>query len=175
MDYSNLVNSSIQGWKAAREETLEILDSLDDDRLQFKPKGGKWQPLYWEFGCIGRTQIVYTKAIESGKVDFSLFSSPVMPSKTKYQTKNDLINFLEKSDIDWLKAIKLKKDIEDYGIDWGNIKMPLIRHIACLSEHERLHHGQFISYFTIAHFELPEGFMTNWALSSRMGGNKKRL
>lgn len=29
---------------------------------------------------------------------------------------------------------------------------------------ERLHHGQFISYFTLAGFELPKGFKSNWDL-----------
>lgn len=79
MKYQSVLSAFINGWNFTRSETLEILNSLDDERLLFKPKGEKWQ-------------------------------------------------------------------------------------LASLSEHERLHHGQFISYFTLAGFELPKAFKSNWAL-----------
>lgn len=164
MRYKQLVNSFIDGWNSTRAETLEILDSLDNKKLQFKPKGEKWQKLYWEFGCIGRTQIVYAEAVKTGKMDFSLFHSAHMPKKTDNQTKKSIKKFLEETNKKWVSAIKSKAENEDYKIAWPGFKMPLLNHVASLAEHERLHHGQFISYFTIADFKLPKGFKSNWAL-----------
>ena len=39
-----------------------------------------------------------------------------------------------------------------------------IFHIALLQEHERLHHGQFIAYFTLAGIALPVSFRADWGL-----------
>lgn len=164
MIYQNLLTSFINGWNSTRSETIEILLSLTDEQLQFKPKGDKWQPLYWEFGCIGRSQIVYTKAVETGKMDFSLFHSSLIPKKTDYQTRESILQFLKDMDLNWIKAIKNKTKDENFKVIWPDVQMPLIKHISSLVEHERLHHGQFISYFTLAGFELPKGFKSNWAL-----------
>lgn len=94
MNYKDLLLSFIDGWNFTRNETIEILMSLDDKKLQFKPTGNKWQPLYWEFGCLGRTQIIYTEAIKAGKMDFSLFHSPKMPKTTDFQSQKSIKEFL---------------------------------------------------------------------------------
>lgn len=160
----DLVSVFTSSWNFTRGETLEILDSLNDAELRFKPQGDKWQTLYWEFGCLGRTQIVYTKAIETGIMDFSLFSSTSLPSQKDNKTKTSIKKFLEKSNSAWLEEIKEREKDESFLISWPGFKMPLVKHIASLAEHERLHHGQFISYFTLAGLELPPKFKSNWNL-----------
>ncbi len=164
MVYKDFVTSFIRHWNFTRSETLEILGSLDDEKLQFKPKGEKWQALFWEFGCIGRTQLVYTEAIKTGKMDFSLFESPKLSPKDEFKTKADILKSLEKINKEWREAIVNRRGDEDFKIAWPGFKMSLPVHISSLVAHERLHHGQFISYFTLAGFELPKGFKTNWAL-----------
>ena len=150
----------IERWKFVRSETLELLQSLDNEQLQFKPEGEKWQPLFYQFSCMARTQLVYAHAARSGAMDFSLFASSELPSKTDYQTVDTLLSFLANSNQDWLSALRANKD----GVMWPDSKKSATIHIASLSEHERLHHGQLISYFTIAGFELPSEFKRNWAL-----------
>lgn len=164
MIYKDLVTNLIRSWNFVRSETLEILDSLDDKKLQFKPSGEKWQPLYHQFGCIGRTQLVYTKAIQEGKMDFSWFSSPDLPKKDQFETKEDIKKFLQQTDRTWTLNIRQKRDKENFKIKWPGVNQPLIVQISSLVAHERIHHGQFISYFTLAGFELPKGFKSNWAL-----------
>lgn len=164
MKIEDFVTSFVKAWDFARSETLEILDSLDDKKLQFRPAGEKWQTLYWEFGCLGRTQLVYSKAIKESKMDFSWFNSKEMPNKDKYQTKQDIRKFLEEADKSWRRAILSKRRDENFKVVWPGFKMSLPNHISALISHERLHHGQFISYFTLAGFDLPRGFKTNWAL-----------
>lgn len=164
MNYKDFVTSFVELWNFTRDETLEILSSLDDQMLQFKPQGEKWQTLFWEFGCIGRTQLVYTEAIKTGEMDFSLFESPKLPAKDEFQTKKDILKSLEQIDEQWREAILKRKMEEDFKIVWPGFKMSLPNHISALMSHERLHHGQFISYFTLAGFDLPRRFKTNWAL-----------
>ena len=162
--YKNLVTSFIRQWKFVRKETIEILNSLTDEQLQFLPKGEKWQPLFFQFSCIGRTQLIYTEAVKTGVMDFSLFGSKTLPKKTDYQTKVALVKFLQKTDQEWMKAIRTQRSDEDFVIKWPGFSQPLTTHIASLENHERLHHGQLISYFTLAGFALPQEFKTNWAL-----------
>jgi len=164
MIYKNLVNSFVRNWNFTRSETLEILDSLNDKKLEFKPKGEKWQPLYWEFGCLIRSQIIYTEAIGTGKMDFSLFVSKEIPKKDAYQTKSQILKALEESDKKWTNVVRSRRREEDFQVIWPTFKRPFIQHIAKLSEHERIHHGQIISYFTLAGFDLPSKFKTNWNL-----------
>ncbi len=164
MQYKDLVTNFVRSWNFTRSETLAILNSLSDSELSFKPEGEKWQPLFWEFGCIGRTQMVYTEAVISGEMDFSLFSSPSLPDKSEFKDKPSLLAFLKESDRKWIEVIRSKREEEEYKIAWPGFNQPLITHITSLISHERLHHGQFISYFTMAGFTLPKSFKENWAL-----------
>ncbi len=164
MIYKNLVNSFVRNWNFTRNETLQILNSLNDKQLEFKPDGEKWKPIYWEFGCLGRTQLVYANAIETGKMDFSLFLSDKLPSKDENKTKKEIIKFLEKTDKEWTDAVRSRRREEDFLVVWPGFKRPLVNHISTLMTHERIHHGQLISYFTMAGFELPSEFKLNWNL-----------
>jgi len=150
----------LKRWSFVRSETIELLDSLDDEQLVFKPEGAKWQALYFQFGCMGRTQLVYAMAAETGVMDFSLFGSKDLPSKIDNQAKASLASFLKTCNDKWIEAISHNTA----GVKWPDGSKPIELHVATLAEHERLHHGQLISYFTLAGFDLPANFKRNWAL-----------
>lgn len=150
----------IKRWQFTRSETIEILKSSADAQLQYRPEGEKWQPIFHQFGCMARTQLIYAKAAESGEMDFSLFGSPDMPGKDTKQTQAEILTFLNESNDAWLEALAKNAG----GVKWPDGTKPLEIHIASLAEHERLHHGQLIAYFTLAGFSLPQGFKRNWAL-----------
>ena len=150
----------IKRWQFTRLETYEILSSLDDKQLLFQPEGNKWQPLYYQFACMARTQLVYAMAVETGMMDFALFGSPDMPNKHDYQTKASLEKFLDDADRQWLAGLDRGANV----VDWAGDKRPAEVHIMSLAEHERLHHGQIVSYFTLAGYNLPGSFRSNWAL-----------
>ncbi len=150
----------IDRWRFVRSETLELLDVLNDEQLLLKPEGDTWQPMYYQFACIARTQLVYAKAAESGVMDFGLFASPLMPNKHDYQTKEQLIELLNMSEDDWKEAV----DKNTVVVKWPDAHKSIEVHVMSLAEHERLHHGQLISYFTLLGIELPRSFKRNWAL-----------
>ena len=150
----------ITRWQFTRSETLEILYSLSDDQLQFKPAGETWQTLFHQFGCIGRAQLVYADAVRNGKMNFSLFGSTELPSKDENQTVESIAAFLNHANTEWLEALA-----NYHGtIEWPDGAKSAMVHVMSLAEHERLHHGQLISYFTHAGLTLPDGFRRNWAL-----------
>ena len=158
----NLLADMIAGWAFTRSESHEILASLSDEQLQFQPTGAKWRPLYYQFGCMARTQLVYAAAVESGVMDYSLFSSSELPSKTAIQDGAGLAALLNEANKHWLRVLK-SRAAED-AIRWPDHTRSVARHIGSLAEHERLHHGQIIGYFSTAGINLPAGFKGNWAL-----------
>lgn len=164
MEYKNLVNSFVRSWNFTRSETLELLEALTDKQLLYKPSGAKWQSLAYQFGCVGRTQTIYTHAIENGVMDFSWFADKSIPSKNDYVTGTTIKSFLEVADKKWTEAIREKGREEDFLIKWPGFNRPLTNHISALMNHERIHHGQLISYFTLGDYDLPPKFKANWAL-----------
>jgi hypothetical protein len=161
---SDLTSKALDGWRFTRGETLAILQSLDDEQLQFRPNGEGWKPLFWQFGCIGRTQRIYAEAVLSGVMDFGLFALPRFPAQDTYTTKAAITHFLDDSDRRWCEAIRRRTHDTRFAVDWSGREVPLPQHIAALQEHERLHHGQFIAYFALAGYALPESFRENWGL-----------
>lgn len=157
------MDAYIRRWNFIRGETLEILEALDDEKLLFKPEGERWRPLFYQFGCIARTQLIYAEAAKTGKMDFALFGSNKFPEKYENKTVADIKELLNQADTAWLAALAQNEG----GVAWPadqRGKLPLLLHIQALAEHERLHHGQLISYFTLAGFNLPPEFKNNWAL-----------
>jgi hypothetical protein len=139
---------------------MDLLASLTEEQLHFKPSGEKWQPLYYQFGCMARTQLVYADAVLTGRMDFSLFNSDELPSKDGAKNANVLKALLGSSNEVWLNNLVTGEPT----VRWPDGNKSLELHIASLAEHERLHHGQLISYFTLANIDLPSGFKNNWSL-----------
>lgn len=146
-------------WAMTRRETMELLESLNDEKLLFVPEGAKWQPLYYQFACMARSQLVYVESIKAEKMDFSFFKDPGLPDKHANKTKAELKQLLETADVSWRNVLS-----SGVSVLWGDEAVSINGQIARMVAHERLHHGQLISYFTLAGFEFPESFKMNWAL-----------
>lgn len=165
MVFKNFVTTFVRQWNFVRSETLDILDSLDDQKLLYQPTGSdKWQPLYYQFACIARTQMVYAKAIKEGEMDFNWFESDEFPNKHQVKTKSELKELLVKADKMWSAAIVDQRRNEEFQVAWPGFKQSLPNHIVSLISHERIHHGELISYLTLGGFDLPKKFKQNWAL-----------
>lgn len=150
----------LRDWQSVRSETLELLEALNDKKLAFTPEGKRWQPLSYQFACIGRTQLVYAWALKKGSMSAADFTGKGLPARSDITTRQQLEELLEWADGEWYTALNA-------GI--FQVKMPketvtLYTHMYRLAGHERLHHGQIISYFTLAEYKLPKDFKANWAL-----------
>lgn len=164
MQFKNLVTSFVRSWNFTRSETLQILNALTDEQLKFRPAGAKWKPLYNQFSCIILTQLVYTRSIEEGRMDYKWFHEEEITKRTNFTSKEDLLKALEEADKKWVQVIRNKREEDDYKIKWPGFNQNLLNTINSLVAHERLHHGQLISYFTAANFELPPKFKDNWSI-----------
>lgn len=162
--YKDLVTGFVRSWNYARGESLDLLDSLDNGKLLYKPDGNKWQSIAYQFGCMARTQMVYTRSIKEGRMNYKWFHDPSLMGKNDIITKKELDELLDRCDKEWNEVIREKRREEDFVIAWPGFNMGLLNHISALISHERLHHGQLISYFTLADFELPKRFKEGWSL-----------
>lgn len=153
------MDEAINAWIFTRGETRELLGALSDEQFQFRPEGEKWQPLYYQFGCIIRTQYIYAKALETGVMDFAYFADASFPDKHASRTKAELARAFEAASRHWEEVLADAK-----FVDWQGQTISSAGHVYRLIAHERLHHGQLISYFTMANIELPPNFKQNWAL-----------
>lgn len=154
-----MIEEALRDWKFTRSETLELLRALDDKQLSFRPEGEKWQALAYQFACIGRTQMIYTRALESEVMDFAYFADSSFPNKLELKKRTPLEELLQRSNGEWLTALATSRRVK-----WPEHTLSVPAHVYRLISHERLHHGQLISYFTIAGFELPPRFKANWSL-----------
>lgn len=153
------MSEALDAWAFARSETEELLHCLADDQLGFTPEGDKWQPLYYQFACMIRTQLVYAKALREGKMNFAYFDDNSLPDKHALLTKQDLLRAMDVAAQEWKAAIATGN-----SVDWQGKSVSTGGHVYRLVSHERLHHGQLISYFTMAGYDLPPIFKQNWAL-----------
>ncbi len=147
-------------WIFARTELLELLSSLDDGQLKFKPEGNRWQPLYYQFACCLRTQLVFIRALNEGVMDLSWYGDKSLPNKHDMETRSKLLDQAEVNKEKMISALQSSRD----SIEWSDGIRTKNFHIAALIAHERMHLGQIISYFDMAGFTLPKSFRDNWSL-----------
>lgn len=155
-----MLEEALRDWRHARSETLELLGSLSDEDLLFRPEGFGWQPLFYQFACMARTQLVYAKALQSRSMDMQYFSDPALPDKQQQNNHERLKALFQQAEIIWQSATQTGVSV--HWPDGDTISLPA--HIYRLIGHERLHQGQLISYFTMAELSLPPKFKQNWAL-----------
>ncbi len=147
-------------WVFARTELIELLNSLSDEQLQFKPEGERWQPLYYQFACCLRTQLVFIRSLNEGVMDFAWYGDENLPNKNELSSKTKLLEQIEMNKEQMVHALESSQDL----IEWPDSTMTKNAHISALTAHERMHIGQIISYFELANFELPKTFKENWSL-----------
>lgn len=150
-----------RNWRLVRDETMSLMDMVNDKKLAYIPEGNKnWQPLSYQFACIGRTQLVYAWALAKGRMEVSDFTAKGLPDIKQPLTKAVILELLEWSESEWQKAL-----IGGFEhVQMGKEQLSVTSYVARLIGHERLHHGQIISYFTLAGMRFPTDFKRNWAL-----------
>lgn len=154
-----MIDEAMDAWVFVRTETRELLGTLKDEQLQFTPQGEKWQPLYYQFACMIRTQHIYAKALTTRVMDFAYFADSSFPDKHSLNSKAKLTDAFEAIVPVWKTAITTSDTVQ-----WPEGVVSTVGHVYRLIAHERLHHGQLISYFTLAGYELSSNFKQNWTL-----------
>lgn len=63
------------------------------------------------------------------------------------------------------KFIEITNSLNDSDVfQWRTFQTPAWKVIEWNIEHERIHHGQIIAYFSLANIQLPQSFKSLWSL-----------
>lgn len=154
---SELAEKWMMSFKWSRNNTLEILQSLTDVDLKLKPVGDKFQDLGFQFACLATTTDTYLRRItkHEDKSFGKLYLNGKMLTKSDLNTGQQLHQILEDQ----------ITQINDLLIDIsGEVLVEHLRHLINISDHEYLHQGQLVSYFTWLGKALPSRFKKAWAL-----------
>ncbi|TSC97092.1 MAG: hypothetical protein CEN88_192 [Candidatus Berkelbacteria bacterium Licking1014_2] len=153
MDQS--LKTKISEWQSIRQLTLDLLDVIPDDKLDFTI-GKNMGSLGKQYRHIGDVQLCYSEAIKTGKISFSNYKRDYSIENAKEKLKS----FLQEIDKEMLKLIEENPQTK---IDWFGDKLSLENHINALIQHEILHHGELIVYARTLSLTFPKSWNV-WGL-----------
>jgi len=151
----------LRRWRFYRSHTLDFLDILTEEEICYKfPRPGL-DTFGKHFLEMAEVQKSYIKALETGKVDFSVgnYNQPEI-----YKKKAMFREHFKKMDKYMIEALKGIKDI-NRRIDWGLGKDDpnIVEHLQFLIQHEILHHGQLVAFAYLFNLPIPESMVKAWA------------
>jgi uncharacterized damage-inducible protein DinB len=126
-------------WSFVRGLTKDLLEVMSEEELAVtpNPKVGPW---WKQFRHMGRVQENYLNAVHSGEISFG-FEGCSYSGGPSGAALSDYLNVLDGRMADILAKADLSMKI-----DWFGENKSLAEHFLSLSDHEVLHHGQWIVY-----------------------------
>lgn len=151
----------LSGWRFYRSHTLDFLKILTEEEICYKfPRPGL-DTFGKHFLEMAEVQKSYIKALETGKIDFSVgnYDQPEI-----YRKKSKLRAHFKIMDRYMVKVVKSVKDV-NVKIDWrlGKENPNVLEHLQFLIQHEILHHGQLVAFAYLFSLPIPESIVRNWA------------
>lgn len=144
-------------WSEIQKVTSELLTSLPDEAYHTRPFEPRFKTFAWEFSCILTTRLGYIRGIRSGRIDGSCFteSDPEMEKLGK----GEMVEMLEKAyrDIQSIIGDDLSGKIDYFGTPYDVSAV-----LYWLLQHEQLHYGKLIIYFSQAGIALPASLKEMW-------------
>lgn len=148
-------------WRFYRSHTLDFLEMLTEEELCYKLPRPGLDTFGKHFLEMAEVQKAYIKALETGKIDFSVgnYDQPEI-----YKKKSKLKAHLKKMDDYMVRTLKGIKDVNK-EIDWGLGKENpnVLEHLQFLIQHEILHHGQLVAFAYLFSLPIPESIVNTWA------------
>lgn len=151
----------LSSWRVYRSHTLDFLEILTDEEICYKfPRPGL-DTFGKHFLEMAEVQNSYIRALETGKIDFSVgnYEQPEI-----YKKKSNLAAHFEKMDDFMVEVLRSIKDV-NRKIDWGLEKENpnILEHLQFLIQHEILHHGQLVAFAYLFNLPIPESMVETWA------------
>lgn len=152
---------TLNNWKFHRNHTLDFLEILTEEEICCKLPRPGLDTFGKHFLEMAEVQKAYIKALETGKIDFSLgnYDQPEI-----YKKKLKLRAHFKKMDDYMVNVLKGITDV-NREIDWGLGKNNpnVLEHLQFLIQHEILHHGQLVAFAYLFSLPIPESIVTTWA------------
>lgn len=151
----------LSGWRFYRSHTLDFLAILTEDEICYKLPRPGLDTFGKHFLEMAEVQKAYIKALETGKIDFSVgnYEQPKI-----YKKKSRLRAHFKKMDNYMVRVLKGIRDV-NRKIDWGLGKEnpSVLEHLQFLVQHEILHHGQLVAFAYLFSLPIPESMVNTWA------------
>jgi len=148
-------------WRFYRSHTLDFLEILTEKEICYKLPRPGLDTFGKHFLEMAEVQKSYVKALEIGKIDFSVgnYNQPKI-----YMKKAKLREQFKEMDKCMIGVLKEIKDV-NRRIEWGLGKdnPNILEHLQFLIQHEILHHGQLVAFAYLFSLPIPERIINNWA------------
>ena len=151
----------LSSWRFYRNHTLDFLEILTEEEICHKLPRPGLNTFGKHFLEMAEVQKAYTKALETGKIDFSVgnYEQPKI-----YMKKSKLRAHFKKMDDYMVSILERIKDV-NREIEWGLGKdnPNVLEHLQFLMQHEILHHGQLVAFAYLFSLPIPESIVNTWA------------
>ena len=140
---------------------MDFLEILTEEEICYKLPRPGLDTFGKHFLEMAEVQKSYTKALETGKIDFSVgnYAQPEI-----YEKKSKLRVHFKKTNDYMVRALKNIDDV-NREIDWelGKENPNILEHLQFLIQHEILHHGQLVAFAYLFSLPIPESMVNAWA------------
>ncbi|EKD99440.1 MAG: hypothetical protein ACD_22C00256G0013 [uncultured bacterium] len=147
---NKIIQSLKNNWRNVNTATISFANTVPTDIWTTRPFEKRFTTYSWEFACLARTRICYLKGLKTGNLIFS--------PQTDIPNKKDMTGWDKKDIISSLKdsARKILTEIEKIQTT------SKVSFVISLLQHERLHQGKLILYYSISKLEIPKSFRKTW-------------
>ncbi len=162
-DTGRQVADALSAYQEHRRRTLDLLGAAAATRLLSR-RLIRRVPLWKSFRHVGRVQEDYLRALRTGYMEF-------VPQSGTYGGGSDghaLVRYLRRLDRQLQRLVQGAGN--DFRINWFGKNITLEEHIRRLTEHELIHHGQWILVLGWYRFRFPASWRV-WGVvtSNRVG------
>ena len=134
-----------------RQLIMALLDAVLEEKLTLTV-GKNMGSLGAQFRHMGSVQACYSKAIQTGKIDFKYEKDASIEN-----SKEKLKSFLEETTKEMLDLVEKNPQAK---INWFGEELSLENHLVGLIQHEILHQGELIVYARTLEIPFPQ----SWSL-----------
>lgn len=147
---TELVQNLKNSWRNTNTATVSFATCVPQSMWQTKPFEKRFTTYSWEFACLARTRLCYLKGLKTGVLEFK--PNADIPDKKAIAAwdKSAVLESLANTARDILQEIENVDTPKKAGF------------IISLLQHERIHHGKLILYFSTSEIEIPLTFKKTW-------------
>jgi hypothetical protein len=156
-----LLKNLIDNWNEVNQTTLDLLNSLPEQYYHSKPFQPRFKSFAWEFSCVFSTRVGYIKGLSEKVLDEKCFQED--DKKLEKLSKKEIIQKIKETNT---KIIEIIKDEKIKTIDYWNKKSTKEITISWLMQHEQLHYGKLILYFSKLNLKIPKLLQEMWGKES---------
>lgn len=145
-----LIQDLKNAWRNCNCATIDFCQSVPSDKWLNKPFELRFRSFAWEFACLTRVRYCYLKALRTGVFLFNYQED--IPDK-------DILAKMNKQEV----LMRLQNLSKELLLEIEKIKTNYqIQRVIWLLQHERIHQGKLMLYFSNADFKLPKSFVKTW-------------